>query len=535
MNYPILKSKQGLAIAIVILIGVVLAALILFSSKQKASSDEHDDHAQVADHKDDHKGDDAHKDDHKDEKKHAADAKEKAEPEKNVAQKGPHGGKLFNLHGYALEVTIFEQDTPPEFRVYTYQDGKALAPGVSPVVITLKRLGREPQIIKFAAEKDYLKGNTIVDEPHSFKVVIDAQYAGKSYQFGYEQIEARVQMSAKQLQQNGVEIQTAVPMKLQSTLNLLGEVYLNEDRLVQIVPRVAGMVESVAVNAGDKVSKGQLLAVISSPALADQRSDVLAAQKRQALARSNFEREKKLWEEKISAQQDFLNAQNTLQEAEITFQSAQQKLASLGVTLPSNTNSLGNLTRYEIRSPIAGTITDKQIATGQALKEDAAIFTVADLTSVWVEVTVPAKDLLQLKLGQTAQVKANAFDATANGKLSYIGALVGEQTRSAKARLVLPNVKGLWYPGLTVGVLLQSNETDVAVAVANEAIQSMKEVPSVFGRYGDAIELRPLELGRSNGKFTEVIKGLQAGEAYVAKNSFLIKADIGKSAASHDH
>ncbi|MBX9900608.1 MAG: efflux RND transporter periplasmic adaptor subunit, partial [Burkholderiaceae bacterium] len=264
MNYPFLKSKQGLAIAIVILIGVVLAALILFSSKEKASADEHDDHAQVAD----HKGDDAHKDDHKDEKKHVADAKEKAEPEKNVTQKGPHGGKLFNLHGYALEVTIFEQDSPPEFRVYTYQDGKALAPGVSPVVITLKRLGREPQIIKFAAEKDYLKGNTIVDEPHSFKVVIDAQYAGKSYQFGYEQIEARVQMSAKQLQQNGVEIQTAGPMKLQSTLNLLGEVHLNEDRLVQIVPRVAGMVESVAVNAGDKVSKGQLLAVISSQALA---------------------------------------------------------------------------------------------------------------------------------------------------------------------------------------------------------------------------------------------------------------------------
>lgn len=195
----------------------------------------------------------------------------------------------------------------------------------------------------------------------------------------------------------------------------------------------------------------------------------------------------------------------------------------------------GNLNRYEIRSPIAGTVTEKHISMGQSLKDDATIFTVADLSSVWVEVTIPAKDLSQVRTGQTATVNANAFDATADGKLSYVGAVMGEQTRSAKARLVLPNTKGNWYPGLTVSVALMSGEVEVPVAVSNEAIQTINERTTVFGSYGNQLEAKPVELGRSDGKYTEVLKGLQAGEVYVAKNSFLIKAELGKSAASHDH
>lgn len=218
-------------------------------------------------------------------------------------------------------------------------------------------------------------------------------------------------------------------------------------------------------------------------------------------------------------------------EAEIAAQSAQQKLASLGDSMGAG----GNLTRYEIRSPIDGTVTEKRIAIGESLKEDTNIFIVADLSSVWAEVTVYAKDLNAVKVGQKATVKATAFEADATGTLSYVGALVGEQTRAAKARVVLPNPKGLWRPGLPVNIELAAAEIDVPVAVLTEAIQSINEQPTVFGRYGDSFEARPLELGRSDGKFTEVVKGLNAGERYVAKNSFLIKADLGKSGAGHDH
>ncbi len=508
-----INKKTAVPVIIVILIGALLAALILSTGKSK-KADEHGSHAEQteqAEHAD---------------KEHHDEASEA-----EAVAKGPHGGKLFSKDGYALEVTIFEQNTAPEFRLYAYQDGKPLAPAANNVTINIERLGGAVQGFKFTAEKNYLRSDAIVEEPHSFKANITAQHAGKNYQFSYEQIEGRISMNALKRKQNGVETEIAGAVKLQSNLNLLGEVRLNEDRMVQIVPRLAGMVESVAVNAGDKVSKGQLLAVISSQALVDLRTEVLATQKRHALARSNFEREKKLWEEKISAEQDYLHARNAMQEADITLQSAQQKLASLGAGMAAG----GKLNRYEIRSPIAGTVTEKNISMGQSLKDDAAIFTVADLSSVWVEVTIPAKDLNNVRTGQPAKVSANAFDATAEGKLSYVGAVMGEQTRTAKARLLLPNTKGEWYPGLTVNVALLSAEVEVPVAIVNEAIQIIDEQATVFASYGDQLEARPVELGRSDGKYTEIRKGLQAGTAYVAKNSFLIKAELGKAAASHEH
>ncbi|BBB59256.1 cobalt-zinc-cadmium resistance protein [Undibacterium sp. KW1] len=505
-----INKKTAVPVIIVILIGAILAALILSAGKSK-KTDEHGSRAEQAEHADN---------EHHDEASGA-----------EAAAKGPHGGKLFSKDGYALEVTIFEQNTAPEFRLYAYQDGKPLPPATNNVTINLERLGGAVQTFKFSTEKNYLKGDAIVEEPHSFKASITAQHAGKSYQFNYEQIEGRVSMNALKRKQNGVETEIAGAVKLQSNLNLLGEVKLNEDSMLQIVPRLAGIVESVAVNAGDKVSKGQLLAVISSQALVDLRTEVLATQKRHALARSNFEREKKLWEEKISAEQDYLQARNAMQESDITLQSAQQKLASLGAGMATK----GNLNRYEIRSPIAGTVTEKHISMGQSLKDDAAIFTVADLSSVWVEIAIPAKDLNHVRTGQSAKVSANAFDATAEGKLSYVGAVMGEQTRTAKARLLLPNTKGVWYPGLTVNVALLSAEVEVPVAIVNEAIQIIDEQATVFASYGDQLEARPVELGRSDGKYTEIRKGLQAGTAYVAKNSFLIKAELGKAAASHEH
>ena len=119
--------------------------------------------------------------------------------------------------------------------------------------------------------------------------------------------------------------------------------------------------------------------------------------------------------------------------------------------------------------------------------------------------------------------------------MSYIGALVGEQTRTAKARLVLANPKGLWRPGLPVNVNLVAGEVDVPVAVSADAIQTVRDWTVVFGRYGNLLEARPLELGRSDGKFIEVLNGLSVDEKYAGTNSFLIKAELGKASASHDH
>ena len=502
-----LNKKQTLSIAGILAVGVVLAWLILGTNKpQPEGAGAAPGHAETVD-----------------------------QAALGAPRKGPHGGKLFTQDGYGVEVTIFEQGVEPEFRVYTYQDGKPLDPVASKVSITLDRLGRKPQEFTFAKEKDYLKGdakgNTLVEEPHSFKVTIAAQYGNKPYRFTYEQIEARVSMSDQQIKQNNIELLTAGPARIKSTLQLIGEIRFNEDRLVHVVPRLAGVVESAAVSAGDQVRQGQVLAVISSQALADQRSELLAAKKRLVLASTTFEREKKLWEDKISAEQDYLQARIAMQEAEISLQNAQQKLVSIG----GEQRAGDSLTRYEIRAPINGTVVEKDISLGEAIKDDAKIFVIADLSTVWAEMTIYAKDLNTVKVGQNATVKATAFESQSSGRVSYVGALVGEQTRTAKARIVLPNPKGVWRPGLPVNIELVAGEVNVPVAVSTEAIQTVRDWTVVFGRYGQDFEARPVELGRSDGKFTEIIKGLNAGERYTAKNSFLIKADLGKSGASHDH
>lgn len=521
MNEPKPK-KQVLAIVSVLAAGFLLGAAILTSEKTVPAGDGHGEHHEAA--HDDEKGG-QHADEHDDDDGEAHDD-EHAEP-----AKGPHGGKLLRDGRYAVEVTIFETGVEPQFRLYTYLDGKPLAVDQSQVELTLERLGQPAQVFKFEKEKDYLKGDAVVVEPHSFAVKIRAVHEGKTYQFAYEQAEARVAMTDAQLQGAGVELAEAGRATIGTTVKLLGEVRYNSDRTVQVVPRLAGLVESVAANAGDRVRKGQVLAVLSSQALADQRTELLAAQRRLALARTTYEREKTLWEEKISPEQDMLQARAAMQEAEIDAQSARQKLTALG----SVPGADGSLTRYELRAPIDGVVTDKRVSVGESVKEDAALFTVSDLSSVWVEAPVSVQDLTAIATGQKVTVRANAFEAVAEGRITYVSALMGEQTRSATARIVVANDKGLWRPGLPVTVEVVAEEAQVPVAVAADAIQDLRDWKVVFGRYDDALEARPLELGRSDGRHVEVLSGLRAGERYAAKNSFVIKAELGKAGASHDH
>jgi cobalt-zinc-cadmium efflux system membrane fusion protein len=500
-----MNKKNTLAVAAVLAAGLLLGVAILRHDKPHAHA-EGDEHG------------------HHDEAPHAAEPA--AAPDK-----GPHGGRLFTQDGLGLELTIFETGVAPEFRVYLYRDGKPLPPAQADVGVTLQRLGRAPESFSFSPAGAYLKGAGVVEEPHSFAATITATVGGKRHEFRFEQVEDRVTVTDEQLRHNGIVLDTAGPARIASTLQLLGEVKLNQDRAVVVTPRLAGLVEAVRVNAGDRVKRGQVLAVLSSPALADQRSELLSAGKRLALARTTHDREKQLWQDKISAEQDYLAARQAMQEAEIAVEAARQKLAALG----ASAGDAQGLTRHEIRAPIDGVVVDKKISAGEALKDDAPVFQLADLSSVWVELTVPAKDLGQLQEGMAARVKATAFEAQGEAKLSYIGALVGEQSRSATARLVLANPKGLWRPGLPVTVGLSGSAAEVPVAVAAEAVQTLRGAAVVFGRYGQQFEARPLTLGRSDGRHVEVLKGLDAGERYAAKNSFLVKADIGKAGAEHDH
>ena len=501
-------KQKLMPIAIVIIVGLILGGLILVTQKSAVTTaDSHD----------------------------QAVAGAKTPMAANASsQKGPKGGKLFTSDGFGVEVTIFEQGVEPQFRLYLYQDGKALAPTAAGAAITLSRLGASAQAFKFKPEADYLLGDQVVEEPHSFDVAIAALRNGKTYRWDYSQVEARVEMPDAVLQSTGVEILEAGPAMIKPTLKLPGEIVFNAEKMVHVVPRLSGLVLSVNRDLGQSVQQGDVLAVIESQALAELRSQFLAARKRLTLARTSFEREKKLWEEKITAQQDYLAAQLAMNEAEIAADLAAERLRALGVA-PEAVRQGGNLARYEVRAPIAGVVVNKAIAAGATLKEDANIFSVTDLSTVWVQITVYPKDLGTIKTGQQAMIKATAFAAQATGTVSYIGALVGEQTRTAQARVTLKNPQGVWRPGMFVEVEVAAAEIQVPVAVSVAALQTVRDWTVVFGRYGQFFEARPLELGRSDGQMVEVLKGLSVGEKYAAGNSFAIKADMGKSGATHDH
>lgn len=356
----------------------------------------------------------------------------------------------------------------------------------------------------------------------------DKQDAGH----GEEHAEGVIALSAEQTKIAGITLAQAGAEAIGSSLQLPGEIRFNDDKTAHVVPRVAGVAESVVANLGQLVKKGQVLAVLSSPAVSEQRSELLAAQKRLGLARTTYQREKQLWQEKISAEQDYLQAQQALREAEIAAANAQQKLSAIGAGM----GSAGSLNRFELRAPFDGVVVEKHLSVGEAVQDSTAVFTISDLRSVWAEMKVAASDLPFVRVGEKATVHATAFESKATGVVAYVGALIGQETRTAPARITLDNPDGIWRPGLFVNVDLTASVQQVPVAVANDAIQKIDgQQTVVFVPAEGGFKAQSVKLGRADTQHTEVLQGLAAGQSYVMGGSFVLKSELGKASAEHVH
>ena len=329
------------------------------------------------------------------------------------------------------------------------------------------------------------------------------------------------------------------PRRMVTTIELPGEVRANQTALAHVVPRLQGVVTEVLKQEGDRVERGELLAVLNSRELADAKGAYIAAEHHAEFLRRALAREEELWKKKISAERDFLEARRVFDEAELEQRIAGQRLIGLGLAGESlaglATAPAESISRYEIRAPLAGRVLARNVTVGEAVDANEDIFTVADLSSVWVDITVYAKDLALVREGQEATVRSSDLGIDVAGRVSYVGPLVGQESRAAVARIVLPNLRGQWRPGLFVSVDLLQQAAVVPMAVPIEAIQTFRGWQVVFVRHGDWFEGRPLELGRSDGQWIEVLKGLTPGEQYAAVNSFAVKAEIGKLGATHDH
>jgi cobalt-zinc-cadmium efflux system membrane fusion protein len=287
------------------------------------------------------------------------------------------------------------------------------------------------------------------------------------------------------------------------------------------------------------VHKGEVMAVLESRDLADAKAAFLNATEKLALARATFSREEDLWKKKISPEQDYLQAKQALAEARIELRSAEQKLHSLGFSdeylaqLPSQPDM--SYTRYEIAAPFEGTVIEKHISTGEAHKEDAEVFIVADLNSVWVNLSVYQKDMPFIRKGQPVVVSAGHGIPDTSGVISYIGPLVGEQTRTAVARVVLPNTGGNLRPGLFVTGLITVDSVPVSLLVPKTAIQTVEDKPSVFVKTDEGFVLQPVTVGRSNETHVEITSGIKPGTQYVKSGAFTLKAQLSKRAFGDGH
>ncbi|XYJ09136.1 efflux RND transporter periplasmic adaptor subunit [Telluria sp. B2] len=342
--------------------------------------------------------------------------------------------------------------------------------------------------------------------------------------------EGGIAMSEAQVRGNGIAIDQAGPARIREHLHLPAQVRVNAERSVALASPAQAIVQSVPVSVGSSVKKGQPLVVLQSPAVAGWRADEASARARLALARTTHARERSLWEQRISARQDLDAAQAALQEAQIAAAAARQRLAAFGLKPGEDVSSLVTL-----RAPFDGVVIDKPAVAGQSVGETAALLTLADLSQVWIEAAVPGDSLAQVAPGMPAQVVVAAQPGQFAGTVSFVGPVLGEATRMATARVALPNPGLRLRPGMLATVDLMGQEANVPVAVASEAIQLVHERSVVFVRTAGGFRAQQVTPGRSDGKRTEILEGLDAGTAYAASGGFLLKAELGKGEAEHGH
>ncbi|MFC1544647.1 efflux RND transporter periplasmic adaptor subunit [Gemmatimonadota bacterium] len=340
----------------------------------------------------------------------------------------------------------------------------------------------------------------------------------------------------------GIELKTAGPGKLEVSITLPGEISADPGRLVHIVPRISGVAREIIKEIGNTVRDGEQIAVLESRELSDLKSAYLIAKENLVLAESTFQREERLWKKKISSERTYLEARNKLAEARIYLESAAQKLHALGFSKKYVEdlafNSGRPLSIYEIVSPIGGIVIEKHLSIGEAVERDTDIFTIANLSEVWVNLTVYQKDLPYVRTGQPVDISIKESGQSQSGVISYISPVVSEQTRAARARVVLSNVDGHWRPGLFVDAKVTAQEVQVPLLVDKDALITVEDRTVLFVKAGDRFELRHVEIGRENGTSVEIKSGLEPGESYVSQGVFTLKSELEKASfegAGHGH
>jgi cobalt-zinc-cadmium efflux system membrane fusion protein len=195
-----------------------------------------------------------------------------------------------------------------------------------------------------------------------------------------------------------------------------------------------------------------------------------------------------------------------------------------------------SLADYEITAPMAGTVVARDVVAGQNVGPESVLYTVADLSTVWVDLALYPQISGRVRRGQMAHIRTEAGDPyEATAPITYVGPLLEQDTRVSYGRVVLANAGNRWQPGLFVAASITLERVRAKVAVPEAAIVRSRMGPAVFRAVGSSFELQPVTVGQSDGTWTEILEGLEAGATIVVAEAYLLKAELGKSEATHDH
>ncbi len=357
-----------------------------------------------------------------------------------------------------------------------------------------------------------------------------------------------VHFTAVQRQALGIATTAAGPGPVTVEVRLVGEVGLNLDRTAHVTSRVPGVVIRIARSFGERVEADETLAVLDSRDLAQARAHFLTAHARERLAETTFAREETLWNEQISAEREYLTARQALAEARISRRSAEQMLHALGVgqaELDTLSEDPPPIARYELTSPIGGTIIDRHVTVGQMLSDADPAFLVADLDSVWVDLAVHLQHVDRIRAGQPVRVRVSGTEpqrhtsesagAEGRGRITYLAPVFDSDTRTATARVVLAN-DGRWRPGMPVTAWVGVEAIEAPVTVPATAIHDVEGRAHVFVDSSDGLHLRPVTVGRRDSDQAEIVEGLAAGERIVHSGGVHVKAAfLSAGVGGHDH
>lgn len=349
---------------------------------------------------------------------------------------------------------------------------------------------------------------------------------------GHEALPQHVTITPQVLKDAGIKLERATKQQLSEILDLPGEVGADPDRLARLSAPASGRIEEVRFREGATVKKGDALLVIRVPEIAKVRAAQLATQAKAKAARSNAGRLRKLFDEKVSTEQEALNAEAEAEALELEWRASAEQLGALGAA--------GGAFMLTLRAPLSGTVVSRDAVVGQPAAMDQTLGTIADLSQVWFQARVFEKDLGQLRVGAEADVHLNAYaDEHFHGKVEYIGQQIDPVARTVRARIVLENSRGLLRLGLFGNSQISLGKpakSEARLVVPRSSVTEVGGKAVVFVRESETeFELHQVTLGREALGRVEVLEGLREGEEVVSDGVFTLKSLVMKDSFGEGH